>query len=97
MQKAENLLVMDIKVIIFSKVLFFSQVLWVPDRGNMDCAVYCHCIASVSTDTALAALRNFYVGVTNRRVALGPLSSGWRLKKLPGASQGFSSFFFFLT
>lgn len=97
MQKVENLLVINTKVITFSKVLFFSQVLWVPDRGNMGCAVCCHCIASVSTDTALAALRNFCVHVTIRHVALGPLSSGWRLKKLPGASQGFFSFFFFLS
>lgn len=86
-QNIEHLLVMNLKVIIFPKILFFSQVLWVPDRLNTDCAVCCHRIASVSTETAVAALRDWFGAV-----ALGPPSSGWRLKKLPGASQGFCLF-----
>lgn len=62
----------------------------------MDCAVYCHHIASVSTDHAVAVLRDWFVGVANRHLALGPPSSGWRLKKLPGSSQGFCLFLFLL-
>lgn len=37
-QKIKKLLVMIIKVIIFSMILFFFQVLCVPDRLNVDCA-----------------------------------------------------------
>lgn len=94
MQKIENLLVINIKVSIFSKILFFSHILWVPDRLDMDCAVYCHHIVSVSTDHAVAVLRDWFVGVANRHLALGP-PSGWRLKKLPGSSQGFCLFLSF--
>lgn len=50
-------------------------------------------MAPVSTDAAVAVLRHslLFVTVANRCVALGP-PSGWRLKKLPGASQGFYLF-----
>lgn len=53
-----------------------------------------HCTAPVSADAAVAVLRLWFVTVANRPVALGPPPSGWRLKKLPGASQGF---YFFLS
>lgn len=49
-------------------------------------------MAPVGTDAALAVLRHRFVTVANRCVALGPPPSGWRLKKLPGASQGFCLF-----
>lgn len=51
-------------------------------------------MAPVSTDAAVAVLRHslLFVTVANRYVALGPPPSGWRLKKLPGASQGFCLF-----
>jgi len=55
----------------------------------MNCGVCCHCIASVSTDTAVAVPRDWFVGVANRCVALGPSPSSWRLKK---ASRYFSGF-----
>lgn len=51
-------------------------------------------MAPVSTGAAVAVLRHWFVAVANRRVASGPPPSGWRLKKLPGASQGF---YFFLS
>lgn len=49
-------------------------------------------MAPVSTDAAVAVLRHGFVTVDNGRVALGLPPSGWRLKKLPGASQGFYLF-----
>lgn len=49
-------------------------------------------MAPLSTDAAVAVLRHRFVTVPNRCVALGPPPSGWRLKKLPGASQGFYLF-----
>lgn len=44
------------------------------------------------TGAAVAVLRHGFVTVASRCVALSPPPSGWRLKKLPGASQGFYLF-----
>lgn len=83
-QKVENLLAMNIKVIIF----FPSS------RGPRQAkhGLCCYCIASVSTDTAVAVLRNRFADIANKHVALVPPPSGWRLKMLPGTSQGFCLF-----
>lgn len=86
-QKIKNIFAINIKVIILSKILFFSQVLQVLDFLNTDCAACCYHIVSVSTNAHVAVLQD-WIGDANRPVALGP-PSGWRLKKLPGASQGF--------
>lgn len=71
-------------------ILFFFQVLCVPDR--------LHELYQVVIDAAVAVLRHGFVTVANGGVAFGPPPSGWRLEKLPGASQGFYLFLtFFVT
>lgn len=86
-QKIENLLVISVQNNYFSKILFFFQVLWVPDRLNTGCAGSYRRTTSVSTDTAVAAPRDSLVSLIG---VWRWVSFRWEAGKASRCFSGFS-------